>query len=53
MPVGSDGTVYSPIWSVLTLRVRPVFVLVTVTLAPETTAPVLSVTVPRSVPVTA
>ncbi len=53
MPVGIDGTVYSPIASVLTVRVNPVFWLVTVTLAPAMTAPVLSETVPRSVPVTA
>ncbi|MBK5296792.1 MAG: hypothetical protein JJE40_06505 [Vicinamibacteria bacterium] len=53
VPVGIDGAVYSPAASLFNVRVSPVFWLVMVSLAPVTTAPVLSVIVPRSVPVTA
>ena len=45
--------VYSPAESVITVRVAPVPVCVSVTVAPGTTAPVSSVTTPRIVPVTA
>ena len=53
LPVGSDGAVYSPTESVTTVRVSPVPRLVSVTVAPGTAAPVVSVTEPRMVPVTA
>src|SRR5438132_14109709 len=53
LPVGICGAVYSPAESVVTVRVRPVAVCVSVTVAPGMTAPVVSVTVPRMVPVTA
>src|SRR5258707_10629419 len=53
LPVGSDGAVYSPALSVTSVRVNPVPRLVSVTVAPETAAPVLSVMVPSTVPVTA
>src|SRR5712691_7957226 len=53
VPVGGDGTVYSPFESVLTTRTRPVPVLVSVTVAPGMTAPVESVISPMMVPVTA
>src|SRR5262249_32966679 len=53
LPVGRDGAVYSPTASVTIVRVRPVPRLVSVTVAPGTAAPVLSVTVPSTVPVTA
>src|SRR5271157_5953139 len=43
--------VYSPAEVVVALRVAPVFTDFTVTLAPVTTAPVLSVTTPMIVPV--
>ena len=44
---------YSPALSVVTVRVSPVPVLVIVTFAPATIAPVESATVPTMVPVTA
>src|SRR5262245_52703906 len=53
LPVGSDGAVYSPSRPLVTTRVVPVPTLVSVTVAPGTTAPELSVTVPTIVPVTA
>src|SRR5207245_10873110 len=53
LPVGSDGAVYSPLVSVVTVREIPVPVFVSVTVAPGTTAPESSVTTPRIVPVTA
>src|SRR5262245_7863315 len=53
LPVGSEGAVYSPAWSVTMVRVRPVPWFVSVTVAPGTAAPDVSVTVPRIVPVTA
>ena len=53
VPVGSEGAVYSPAPSLVTVRVSPVPVLVIVTFAPATTAPVESTTVPTMVPVTA
>src|SRR5436309_8187425 len=52
-PVGSDGTVNSPMVSVVTVRVSPVFWFLTITCAPGTMAPLVSATVPRMVPVTA
>ena len=53
LPVGRDGAVYSPAASVTSVRVKPVLTFLSVTLAPGITAPLVSVTVPRSVPVTA
>src|SRR5260370_29931019 len=53
LPVGSEGAVYSPALSVASVRVNPVPRLVSVTVAPGTAAPVLSVMVPSTVPVTA
>src|SRR5204862_1650584 len=53
LPVGRLGAVYSPAESLTTVRVNPVPELVSVMVAPGMTAPVLSVTVPRMVPVTA
>jgi len=53
VPVGSIGAVYSPLGSVITARVRPVDVFVSVTLAPGIAAPDESRTVPRMVPLTA
>src|SRR5712691_7616953 len=53
LPVGNEGTVYSPFESVTTIRVRPVPVFVSVTEAPGMTAPDESVMTPMMVPVTA
>src|SRR5262245_56950250 len=52
-PVGSDGAVYSPFESVTTTRTNPVPALVSVMVTLGMTAPVVSVTAPRIVPVTA
>src|SRR4030095_14467201 len=53
LPVGSDGAAYSPELSVVTVRVNPVPVCVSVTVAPGTMEPVEATTLPRTVPVTA
>src|SRR3954462_15323082 len=52
-PVGREGAVNSPLVSATIVRVRPVPSLTMVTLAPGTTEPDESVTVPRIVPLTA
>ena len=52
-PVGSKGAVYSPLGSLTTLRVKPVAVFASVTVAPGSAAPDESYTVPNMVPLTA
>jgi hypothetical protein len=52
VPVGNCGATYSPNASVTTVRLYCVPSFVRTTLAPATTAPVESVTVPRMVPAT-
>src|SRR4029077_16084910 len=49
-PGGRSGSVYAPCWLVTADSVTPVATCVTVTVAPGTTAPVASLTVPVSVP---
>src|SRR5438552_18295705 len=46
-PVGNSPNEYDPDPFVIVERLKPVFSFLTVTVAPGTTAPVLSVTVPR------
>src|SRR5436309_1100417 len=46
-PVGTSPNEYDPAPFVTVERLKPVFSFLTVTVAPGTTAPVLSVTVPR------
>ena len=53
VPVGSSGAVNSPDGSVTTVRLRPVSVFTSVTVAPGIAAPDVSRTVPRIVPLTA
>src|SRR6476620_7457326 len=50
MPTGRNVSVYLPAPSVTTRRTKFVFTLVAATLAPGTTAPLLSSTVPSMVP---
>src|SRR5206468_7499326 len=47
VPVGNSPNEYDPTPFVTVERLKPVFSFFTVTVAPGTTAPVLSVTVPR------
>ena len=47
VPVGNSANEYDPAPFETTERLKPVFSFFTVTVAPGTTAPVLSVTVPR------
>ncbi len=47
-PVGNSPNEYNPDPFVIVVRLKPLFSFLTVTVAPGTTAPVLSVTVPRS-----
>src|ERR1051325_8697807 len=53
IPGGREGTLYSPVESLLIERVRPVSELTIVTETPGTAAPLESWTVPRIVPLTA
>ena len=51
MPTGTLATLYSPVFDVFTVRVNPFSGSVTVTVAPDTTAPLVSTTEPKMLPV--